>query len=218
VSGSGRRRFRRAAALAAVLVVVAGGVVACSGGEGGSNWSIPAIGPPDVDVDTPELREAKQAAGVEDCPETDGSAGRGELPELTLECLGGGRSVDLSELKGPAVISVWAQWCAPCREEMPELQKFHERYGDEVALLGIDYQDPQVDDAIEFVGETGATYPQLADPGGVIDGQSPFPRLAGIPFLLFVDAEGRVAHQEFVIIDSPDELRAMVDEHLGTSL
>ncbi|WP_299056898.1 TlpA disulfide reductase family protein [uncultured Nocardioides sp.] len=210
------RTVRRVAVLVAVLAVVGAGLVACSGEDGGSNWSIPAMGPPDVDVDTPALREAKQAAGIEDCPRTDD--GDGELPELTLECLGGGPSVDLSELRGPLVISVWAQWCKPCRDEMPELEKFHQRYGDEVSVLGIDYQDPQVDDAMSFLGETGATYPQLADPGGAVDGQEPFPRLAGIPFLMFVDAEGRVAHREFVIIDSPDELKDLVDEHLGTSL
>jgi hypothetical protein len=103
------RTVRRVAVLAAVLTVLGAGLVACSGEDGGSTWSIPAIGPPDVDVDTPALREAKRDAGIEDCPETEDVDG--ELPELTLDCLGGGPSVDLSELRGPAVVSVWAQWC-----------------------------------------------------------------------------------------------------------
>ncbi|MCH1867787.1 TlpA disulfide reductase family protein [Nocardioides sp. CFH 31398] len=214
---TGRLTARRAVSLVAVLLLVGAAVVACSGEDGGSNWSIPAIGPPDVEVDTPELREAKADAGIEDCPETTGDV-TGELPTLTLECFGGGPSVDLSELRGPMVISVWAQWCTPCRNEMPELEKYHQRYGDEVPVLGIDFQDPQADEAMDFLAETGATYPQLADPGGVIDGAEPFPRLQGIPFLLFLDADGRVARKQFVIIDSPDELKGLVEENLGVSL
>jgi thiol-disulfide isomerase/thioredoxin len=211
------RTVRRLVALAAALVVVAGTVVACSSDEDGGGWSLPAIGPPDVEVDTPELRAAKADAGIEDCPETSGETS-GELPALTLECFGGGRSVALSELQGPLVISVWAQWCTPCRNEMPELEKYHQRYGDEVPVLGIDFQDPQAEEAMDFLAETGATYPQLADPGGVIDGAEPFPRLQGIPFLLFLDADGRVAKKQFVIIDSPDELKGLVEENLGVRL
>ena len=42
--------------------------------------------------------------------------GGGALPTITLPCLGGGTSVDLSTLKGPLVLSLWQAGCAPCRE------------------------------------------------------------------------------------------------------
>ncbi|GAA1913755.1 hypothetical protein GCM10009737_13850 [Nocardioides lentus] len=213
-------RSRRAAALAglaATCLVLAG----CTGDDGGgSRFEVPALGPADVDVDTPALRRATEAAGVEDCPEVapDATAVPGGLPDVTLPCFGGGGSVDLSGLRGPMVISVWAAWCGPCREEMPQLQAFHERYGDEVALLGIDFQDVQTDEAMDLIEETGATYPQVADPSAAIDGAEPFPRLAGIPFLAFVDADGVVTHREFVIIDSPEQLADLASEHLGVDL
>jgi len=179
---------------------------------------LPSPGPAQVDVDTPALREMKVAAGVEPCRPGDDEPVEDGLPEITLPCLGGGDDVDLSSLRGPLVVNLWASWCGPCREEMPILQSFHERYGEQVPILGIDYQDQQVTGAMELVQETGVTYPLLADPQGSLDGATPIPRLQGLPFLAFVDAEGRVVHREFVTLETERQLRDLVDEHLGITL
>ena len=201
--------MRVAAGLLAALLVLTG----CTAAP-----SLPAPGPTRIDVDTPELREMKREAGVEPCRPGDGPPVEGGLPEVTLPCLGGGVDVDLSSLRGPMVVNLWASWCGPCREEMPILQAFHERHGDEVSVLGIDYQDQQVTGAMELVSETGVTYPLLADPQGTLDGAAPLPRMQGLPFLAFVDADGRVVHQEFVILESQQQLLALVDDHLGITL
>lgn len=171
-----------------------------------------------VDVDTPQLRQLKQAAGIEDCAPGTGEAVEGGLPDVTLACLGGGPDVALGSLRGPMVVSLWASWCTACRKEMPYLQKFHERYGARVPVLGVDYQDVRPDAAMALVRDTGATYPLLADPQSELDGAAPFPALRGLPFLALVDADGRVVHQEFTIITSEQELVDLVDEHLGVAL
>jgi thiol-disulfide isomerase/thioredoxin len=101
---------------------------------------------------------------------------------------------------------------------MPILQRFHERYGDRVAVLGIDYQDVQAVAAMELVQQTGVTYPLLADPQSRLDGADPFPRLQGMPFLALVDADGRVVHRAFVAVDSDRQLLDLVDRHLGIEL
>ena len=53
-------------------------------------------------------------------------AGCGESkpkPELALQDIQG-KQVSLQQLQGkPAVINMWATWCAPCRREMPLLQQ-----------------------------------------------------------------------------------------------
>ena len=202
-----------AAALVAVLLLA---LTACDSGK--ATDLVPAPGPAKIDVDTPALRQAKRDAGVEQCRPGDGTPVDGGLPAVTLPCFGGGPSVDLSTLRGPLVVNLWASWCGPCRNEMPVLQQFAEQYGDQVPVLGIDYSDPQTGQAMALVEDTGATYPLLADPQSELDGADPFPSMRGLPFLALVDADGKVAHQEFVQIESTDQLVDLVDEHLGTDL
>lgn len=140
------------------------------------------------------------------------------LPEVTLDRLQGDGQVDLASVRGPAVVNLWASWCGPCARELPVAEAFHRQHGEEVQMIGVDYQDPQVDRATELADEAGLSYEQLADPDGLLDGAPPFPALRGLPFWVFVDARGRVVHREFVEVTSTDQLRAMVVEHLGLSL
>lgn len=180
--------------------------------------STPPPGEARIDVDTPELRQVKVDAGVEPCVPGDGAPVEGGLPDVTLPCFGGGPDVDLSALRGPMVVNLWASWCGPCREEMPIFQEFYERHGEEVAVLGVNENDTQPAAAMDLVAETGVTYPLVADPQAALDGAAPFPRISGLPFLAFVDEDGRVVHREFVIIESERQLRDLVDEHLGIDL
>lgn len=207
--------------LVAVLVlalVAAGCGPADDGGEGSAGLDVPSTGPAKIDVDTPELRRMKRQAGVAACRPGTGDPVEGGLPELTLPCLGGGKEVDLSSLRGPLVINLWAVWCKPCRDEMPVLQSFHERYGDRVDVIGIDYEDVQVQAAMELVAETGVTYPLLADTQSALSGADPLPNLRGLPFLILVDRDGKVVHQEFVEIESVGMLADKVEQHLGVDL
>jgi thiol-disulfide isomerase/thioredoxin len=176
--------------------------------------------PPSVDVDTPELRAQKQAAGIEDCPSAKHRPpAEDALPDLTLPCLGGGPSVDLSTLQGPLVINLWAQWCAPCREELPFYQRLHEEGGGEVSVLGIDYLDPQPAGAIALAEATGVTFPSLADPDGRLRQQW---RVRGLPGVVFVDEQGRVTNPDarptFTVIESYGQLTDLVREHLGVDV
>lgn len=212
----------RLVAAAAIALVAAGCGPTEDGSGGGSPGAsasdAPGAGPARIDVDTPQLRRMKRRAGVEACEPGDGEPVPGGLPELTLPCFGGGEDVELSSLRGPMVVNFWAVWCKPCRDEMPVLQAFHERYGDRVDVIGIDYEDVQVEAAMELVAETGVTYPLLADTQSELSGADPLPTVRGLPFLVLVDDEGRVAHQEFVEIESVEELATRVEEHLGVEL
>lgn len=168
-----------------------------------------------VDVDTPRLREIKADTAVEECAPGDGTDGG--LPDLTLPCLGGGPDVDLASLEGPLVVNLWASWCGPCKKEMPALQDFYEQYGDQVGVLGINYQDQQPAAAIELAGDLGVSYPLVADPGGDLNARDPLPVIRGVPWLVFLDADGGV---ELVPggVDDVDELVELANEHLGTDL
>ncbi|ABL79885.1 MULTISPECIES: TlpA disulfide reductase family protein [unclassified Nocardioides] len=171
-----------------------------------------------VDVDTPELRAIRADAGIEPCRQAAGAAVDGGLPDVTLPCLGGGPDVDLAGLRGPVVVNLWASWCGPCRKELPIYQQFHERYGDRVGVVGIDYNDVQPKAALELARDTGVTYPLLADPGSTLEGTESFPTIPGLPWVVLVDADGKVVHKQAIEITSVDQLVGLVDEHLGTDL
>ena len=176
---------------------------------------VPGPGPSKVKVDTPELRELKAEIGLEPCRP---GPGGGALPAVTLPCLGGGTSVDLSTLRGPLVLSLWQAGCEPCKKEMPALQAFHEQYGDAVPVLGVDFVDTYPGSALEEAGQRGVTYPSLADPGGDLMDTDEFAKIRGMPMLYFVDADGRIAYVRPGGVDTTDEVAELVREHLGVAL
>jgi thiol-disulfide isomerase/thioredoxin len=63
-----------------------------------------------------------------------------------------GDTVALATLRGQAVVlNVWATWCAPCREEMPELQALHERFhGRGLRVLGVSIDASGSEDPIRY--------------------------------------------------------------------
>lgn len=179
------------------------------GGAAGS--SAPGGGDPDV----AGARAAAEDAGIRPCSDLDVAAGPavgdGALPELELACLGAGGAVDLSRLRGPAVVNLWASWCKPCREELPLFARLDEQTGDRLAVVGIDVQDSDPEAAVRLAADAGVTYPQLVDPDSVARGPL---RVVGLPQTLFVDAQGRMVRTERVPFTSYDDLTAAVRQHL----
>jgi thiol-disulfide isomerase/thioredoxin len=207
--------MRKVLLLAAALAVVAALFAVWTYDDGAGL----DVRPPDVRVDTPALRAAKARIGMQDCAPGTGAPVDGGLPSVTLPCLGGGPDVDLSSLRGPMVINLWASWCSPCREEMPALEAFHQRYGDRVQVLGMDVNDVQPEKALGLAEDTGATYPSLVDVGGEIFSEKVFAfARRGFPAFVFVDEQGAVVGSSNGGVDSVAEVKDLVAEHLGITL
>jgi cytochrome c biogenesis protein CcmG/thiol:disulfide interchange protein DsbE len=147
---------------------------------------------------------------------SDGAEGPGRpkaddrLPDLTLAGFDGAAPVDLSTLRGPLVINLWASWCGPCRAELPKYQAFAKKYAGKVGVLGIDFQETRADRATDLVRDTGVDYPLALDPDGRL-------RAVGLPKVILLDQDGRISYQEYVEIKSLDQLEDLVTEHLGVS-
>lgn len=122
------------------------------------------------------------------------------LPELDLD----GYRTLLGQLEGtPVVVNLWGSWCAPCRQEAPDLAAAHERFGDRVQFLGVDLLDAR-ESARAFMREFGWTYPSVFDPSGDIrDGLG----LLGQPATLVYDADGALV-ERWVGPVPPGELEA----------
>ena len=207
--------MRRIAGTAAAVLMCAVGV-ACTpptSDEEAGDASLPASDMSDIDVDTPELAKLKQKASIRDCPSTKPASVDDGLPEITLPCLGGGRDVDLSQLRGPAVVNVWASWCDPCRKELPMIARLHDT--GKVRVLGIDIEDPQPGTALELAADSDVTYPSVADPAG--ETKAPL-QIVGVPQTVFIEEDGSVAGTKRGEYTSYADLRSDVREYLGLRL
>lgn len=109
-------------------------------------------------------------------------------PDFTLENLDG-EPVALEDLRGKVVLlNFWATWCGPCRVEMPALESRHQKYPVQLAVVGIDFDEPK-ENVAAFVEEFGLTFPILLDPGAVV--QDAY-RIRGYPTSVFLDQDGTV--------------------------
>jgi len=61
------------------------------------------------------------------------------FPNLTFTALDGVSQIDLESVRGrPVLMTFWASWCGPCRQELPELEKLvDELAGERFVLITI---------------------------------------------------------------------------------
>ncbi len=111
-------------------------------------------------------------------------------PDFELLALSG-ETVRLSDYLGrPVILNFWATWCAPCRLEMPELQRAQAEFGDEGPLVLTINQEESAERVGEFLDEVGLTLPALLDSdAGVGKTYGAF----FLPTTVIVDQDGRVA-------------------------
>lgn len=113
-----------------------------------------------------------------------------------------GESHTLSDYTGKVVfLNFWATWCGPCKQEMPDIQKLYEEFGEnegEVVILGIanpkteenpTNQDGTIEEITSFMNENGYTYPVVMDTTGEYFATY---GISAFPTTFMIDAEGNV--------------------------
>jgi cytochrome c biogenesis protein CcmG/thiol:disulfide interchange protein DsbE len=150
------------------------------------------------------------------CPEQLDQAVPGDsaLPPLVLDCMGGG-SLDLARAPGvPTVVNLWGSWCSPCREELPLLQELADVAGDRLRVIGVISRDGEPQ-AASFGFDAGIEFPSAFDGEGELMTEL---GLNALPYTAFLAADGTLQHSKLGPVDSVDELRGLVAEHLGVQL
>ncbi|GAA2714749.1 TlpA family protein disulfide reductase [Micromonospora olivasterospora] len=136
------------------------------------------------------------------------------LPELALPCFTGGEPVALRDIRGPAVINLWASWCPPCRKELPAFQRLSERAAGRLQVIGVNTRDTR--DAAQSIGEDfGIRFPVLFDQGESL--RRGLERNA-VPLTVLVDGDGRIRHVDTSGALDDARLAALVREHLGVAV
>lgn len=112
-------------------------------------------------------------------------------PDFTLRLLAGG-NLRLAEQRGQVVmVNFWASWCAPCREEMPHLDRLYAKYrASGFTLLGVNVDD-EVRNATGAAQRMGLSFPVLLDTDKTVV------KLYGVstmPSTVLIDRDGRQRH------------------------
>lgn len=125
-----------------------------------------------------------------------------------------GARVELDKLRGKLVIvDFWASWCAPCREEMPALDKLYEKYGKQglvVVAVNIDRSEKKMRSALKSMP---VSFPVVHDKGLKLASQY---EPSVMPSSYFIGRGGRVEyiHRGFRKKDLP-EIEAQVQKLLA---
>ncbi len=120
-------------------------------------------------------------------------------PDFILEQLGG-EPVQLSKLRGKTVfVNFWATWCAPCKEEMPAIQRIYQKYkNSDVVVLAVNIKDSN-DSAKSYFKDLNLTMPVLLDRTGAVPGDGY--RVTGYPESYFVDKNGKIGEFKVGALD-----------------
>ena len=103
-------------------------------------------------------------------------------------------TVDFSTLYNkPIILNFWAGLCPPCRAEMPDFQLFHEQYGSQVTVIGIDVGEytglGSKKDALQLIDQLNVNY--------LIGGTSEsniieLYEVYGLPTTVFIDSDQNI--------------------------
>jgi cytochrome c biogenesis protein CcmG/thiol:disulfide interchange protein DsbE len=115
----------------------------------------------------------------------------------------------LSDYRGQVVLlNIWATWCGPCKQEMPSMERVHQRLRNEgLAVVAVSIDAPGMEPAIrEFVREYGLTFDVLYDRTELFRNVY---RYTGVPETYIIDREGIIRRKWIgdAEWDSPSNVR-----------
>lgn len=123
---------------------------------------------------------------------TSGLMLRGQRPVLNLSFSdGAGAQSSLAAFRGKVVlVNLWATWCAPCRLEMPALDRLQEKLGGpDFQVIALSVDRTGISAVRRFYQEIGVrNLPVSVDASGAAMQQA---EATGLPTTLLFDRDGR---------------------------
>ena len=129
-----------------------------------------------------------------------------------------GDSVSMADLRGKVVfLNIWATWCAPCREEMPSMEKLYENFrsNKNFVMLAVSQDTGSREEVMSYVQKHGYHFDVLLDPQNAV---AEAYKVSGVPETFIIDRQGRVvAHHAGAFDWSQPAIRDALEELLKDS-
>ncbi|MEO6042050.1 MAG: TlpA disulfide reductase family protein [Croceibacterium sp.] len=159
--------------------------------------------------------QPQAAAGTETTGELNGKIDRSfagtARPAATLKDPAG-KTLDLASLKGkPALVNLWATWCAPCVVEMPLLDRIAGETGGKLAVVTIS-EDFKGELVAPFFAQKGfKNLPQWLDPTNAL--ALAYGGGTALPLTVLYDKQGKEVWRVMGGFDwsSPDARKAIAE-------
>ena len=137
-----------------------------------------------------------------------------EFKTKTLE----GTKIDSSIFKDSKItmINIWATYCGPCIEEMPDIQKLYEEVkGEKINVIGLVSDTPDTDNeelAKKILEKKGAKFTNIIPDESIKN--NILKDVSGVPTTLFVDSEGNIVGEFIVGGHSKEEYKKEIQDRL----
>lgn len=163
--------------------------------------------------DVKKVRESMVVERPLTLAETLGSLNINEFRSLDLE----GKEVKLGDIfkeNKVTMVNVWATFCPPCREELPDIAKLGKEMKEKgVAVLGIvgdteEGTDENLEEAKKLLRDAEAEYVNLV---GSEDMNTIIEYIAGYPTTFFVNSEGKIIGAAFVGGQSEETFKKAIE-------
>ena len=93
------------------------------------------------------------------------------------------------------LIDFWATWCPPCRETVPELNAFHQKFGDKLVVMCISDEKEEV---VRKYTDENIKYYSAVDTTGALKKEY---GVTGIPHCVIINPAGTVVWEGFPLLD-----------------
>lgn len=111
-------------------------------------------------------------------------------PEIMEPATGATSLLAATDMTGKTiVINYWADWCKPCLEEIPELNRFAEQHAAGVIVLAVNFDQPERSKQQAAAQRAGIRYPLLMEDPATALG---LPQVEGLPMTFVVNDQGEL--------------------------
>jgi len=132
---------------------------------------------------------------VEGAVSSDNDNGYGRIAEfMTTDLQGNDVDNDIFEQRELTFIYLWATWCAPCRNQLPDFQELYDNYSDRVSFVTIVLDGADNPSADDLADEYLSSFTNLLPEDRLLS--EIMPRY--VPTSVIVDSEGYLVMDKIV--------------------